>query len=158
MNFSSKNPKDFPVDVPLVKNILIRLMTRNEADKSKAFTDRLSLMKNFESVNMSPEAHLAAIMGMMEKMTIAGKEPVFETGLVFGVVLTLAARSANGKMMLKKMLIDIERQQDGQLTDEEKAEQFKNLVDAVPEDLLTPEVNENTDVDLPVGYEEKQGE
>lgn len=136
MNFSSKNPEKFPVEVPLVKKLLIRLMTRNEADTTKAWSDRQALAKNMESLNMSPEAHLIYIMSAMEKMTISGALPTFETGLFFGVAMTLSARSANGKKMLNQMLGDIEKQQDKQMTDDEKAEAFKNLIDAVPDELV----------------------
>lgn len=144
MNIQSKRPDNFPVEVPLVKKIMIRLMSRNEADHGKAFTLRQTLAKNFESLNMAPEAHLGLMMEGMQTAAINGREATFEMGLLFGVALTLSSRSVNGKGMLKAMLRDIEKQQDGNLTQAEKDAQFKQLMDAVPDEVLQDEGNGET--------------
>lgn len=84
--------------------------------------DRITVDKNLESLNFAPEAHLGATMEIMDKSIQAGQMPGFEAGLMFGVTMTLAARSVNGKLMLKKMLADIELQQE---TDPEKEKSDK---------------------------------
>lgn len=116
MNFQNptSNPSKLPVDVSLVKSVLVRLMTRNEADPAKRMLDRATITKNLESLNWAAEAHLGTTMQIMDKAIAAGRTPGFEAGLMFGVCLALAGRSVNGKMMLKQMLKDIEKQQDEQ--------------------------------------------
>lgn len=120
MNFSSKNPENFPVDVPLVKKLLTHLMVRNEIDPVKRFEFKTIFEKNIESLNMAPEGHLGYILSRVAKDSEKGLLSPFETGLMFGVTMTLSARSANGKGMLKQIIQGIEDQQEADRLEKEK--------------------------------------
>lgn len=109
-NFQTKNPRSLPVDVALVKSLLVRLMTSADQGLDRINKQHI-LMKNMETLGMSPEAHLAMVMKAMDRLQQENKPPVYETGLMLGVTLCLTARSANGRQMLRRMLSDIELQQ-----------------------------------------------
>ena len=139
-NIQSSNPTKLPVKTELVKQLLVRVMTRNEPDNAKRMLDRQTLMKNLETLNHSPEAHLGFVMEVMNNQAVKKQPPVFETGLMFGVALTLSARNANGILMLKKMLKDIEIQQEGSESSDATAE---DVTEEVPQEIVTPEQNES---------------
>lgn len=126
MNFSSKNPDSFPVDVPLVKKLMTQMMLRNEVDPVKAFEFKLIFEKNMESLNMAPEGHLGFIMSRMAKDSDDGLLSPFETGMMFGITMTLSARSANGKAMLKQIIKGIEDQQEANLKEKQKGTESLN--------------------------------
>lgn len=112
MNFSSQNPKTLPVKVSLVKQIIVRLITRNEPDRLKAISDREKILKNFETFDTESQRHLLATLKMVDGYVAQGEEPTYEMGLAMGVLITLSARSVGGILFLKDFLANITRQQD----------------------------------------------
>lgn len=96
----------------LIKKLLLRLMTRNELDRTKAMLDRAQLDKNLFALGTEPEKHLVFVLRVMDKLREQEKEPGFETGLMFGVTMTLASMKPEGRIMLERMLADIEKQQE----------------------------------------------
>lgn len=110
----------------LLKKLVLRLMTRNEPDRVKAIVDRAQLDKNLLTLGTHPEKHLVFVLRIMDKLREQEKEPGFETGLMFGVTMTLASMNDAGRTMLGHMLADIEKQQDDpkqlSLIDEPKQE------------------------------------
>ena len=101
-------------DLGLLKSLLIRLMTRNEEDRTKAMLDRAQLEKNLLTLGAQPEAHLGGVMQIIARGQENGHAPGFEAGLMFGVTLALSAASEAGRVMLHKMLADIQKQQEDQ--------------------------------------------
>lgn len=112
MNFSSQNPKSLPVKVSLVKQIIVRLITRNEPDRLKSITDREAILKNFETFDTESQRHLMATLKMIDGFVTKGMEPTYEMGLVMGALITLSARSVGGILFLKDLLANITAQQD----------------------------------------------
>lgn len=96
----------------LLKKLLLRLMTRNETDRTKAMLDRAQLDKNLFALGTEPDKHLVFVLRVMDKLKQEGKDPGFETGLMFGVTMTLASMKDEGRVMLQNMLADIEKQQE----------------------------------------------
>lgn len=118
------------IDESLVRQLLVRLMLRNERDPVKRRLDGIQFSRNIESIGAYPEHHLAVTMQIIEKNAAEGKSPPFETGLMFGVAMALTSRSTHGKQMLHQMLRDIEAQQ--RLQDEVREE--LNELDPQPQE------------------------
>ena len=99
-------------DFLLLKKLLIRVLTRNEPSPGKAFNDRLALEKNFLTLNQNPEGHLAYVLSVLDKLAATNQAPAFETGIMMGVTMALSAGTEDGRVVLAKILRDIEAQQD----------------------------------------------
>lgn len=103
--------KRLGIDMKLLKELLLRIMTRNERDPIKAASDRRQLEKNLLTLDNTPEAHLAFTMGVIDRASTEGRSPPFEAGLMFGVTMTLSAGKLEGREVLSKMLAEITKQQ-----------------------------------------------
>lgn len=112
MNIQSKSPALFPVDVPLVKELVTLLMVRNQPDPVKRALDKQTLTNNLETLNINPEHHLAFVMQVMDRAVQEKRPPSFDAGLMMGVCIALSARGTNGKLVLRRMAADIRKQLD----------------------------------------------
>jgi hypothetical protein len=139
MAASATKHRFFQPDGQLLVSLVARLFTRNTASPVQRSADRLQMQKNISNLAFSPDLHLGYCVQLMERYATEGAVPTFEIGLVMGAALAMCSCSRKHELLLKKMLADIEKQQDSNLEEvggpELDDERFLNPEEKTDEEL-----------------------
>lgn len=98
------------VDVQMCKDLLARMITRNQKNILMRASQRLMYLKNMKDLDENPDLHLAGAINIVDR-----RGPSFEAGLQIGVCMALCAREGTKHHeTLRQMLGGIKEQQDGE--------------------------------------------
>jgi hypothetical protein len=104
------------VDVDLCREMLARMITRNERNPIIRAAHRLRYLKNVSDLSDNPDRHLAGAISIVER-----NGPTFEAGLQIGACMVLCAVvGTEHRETLGRMLAEIKLQQDGEKEKEKK--------------------------------------